>query len=363
MSGRVPTRQGDQSVSALKSAEVCQSAPDDQAAIAQLLYSTFGGAPRLLSPELLQWKFFSGRTDSTASRSYVFREDGKIQAHAAEWPLSFLTPSGEISSCHVIDWAARPEAKGTGVRVYQHLMEKNETLIAIGGTARARELRPLLGFQPHGAVDFFARTVRPWRQYRSRPQRAGMRDLARLARNCIWNSQPLAAPEANWQIVPISDVRRLPLKALRVKTSTMCLGVRTPSWLRYIMDCPVMECSLFVLAKAGVMRGHFLLNQVAGQCRIIDLAVESEEPADWVSAYSAAVSAALRDPRTCEILMASSLPWLSDAMREMGFRLRKRSPVMVYDPSGRLMNGPPLCLQMTDSDACFLYDEDYPFWT
>src|SRR5579872_161518 len=154
--------------------EVTPAGPEDQEAIAKLLRSIFGSemSPTLLSPELLKWKFFSPRPGLTGSRSFVIRDADEIVAHGCEWPVSFLAPAGEVFGCHIIDWAARPEAKGTGVHMYQHLMAKNQTVLAIGGSTHARKLLPRLGFKPCGRLDGFARVVRPWRQYRSRPRRA-----------------------------------------------------------------------------------------------------------------------------------------------------------------------------------------------
>jgi hypothetical protein len=349
----------------ISSMDAVQTSPEQRAAVAQLLRSVFGPglSLSLLSPEFLEWKFFSSLPGSTGSHSYVVGTLEEIQSHVCEWPISFLSPSGEVQSCHLIDWAARPKAKGAGVLVYRHVMEQRETVLAIGGSAYAMKLLPKLGFRPHGTFDMFARVVRPWRQYRSRPQRAGWRDIARLVRNAMWSIKPLAVSEHEWRATPASDVNDLPDQAFRVPASTFCFGVRSALWLQHLLDCPVMNCSLFTLSKANVPRGYFLLNQIAGQCRIADLAVDSEAPRDWEAAYRVAVYTAGRRKTTCEISAVSSLPWLSDALRSIGFRLRRQSQVMLYDPAQRLVNAPPLHLRMTDSDCCFLYEEMHPFLT
>jgi hypothetical protein len=339
--------------------------PEQQSAVAELLKSVFGTGltPSLLSPELLQWKVFSPRPRTTGSRSYVLVGNGEIKAHVCEWPLSFLTPTGEVQSCHPIDWAVRRGAVGTGVRVFQHLMAQNETVLTIGGSEQGRSLLPKLGFLPRGTLDSFACVVRPWRQYRARTHSTGWRDIARLARNTVWSFRLPSVSQSKWTATPVSDAGHLPDNAYRVPASSFCLGVRSASLLRYLLACPAMNCSLYALAKANTPRGYFMLNQVAGQCRIIDLAVDSEAPRDWEDAYRAAVSVAARQKETCEIAGVSSLPWLSDALRRIGFRLRKRSEVTLYDPAGRLVNAPPLHLRMTDNDECFLHTGSHSFLT
>lgn len=344
---------------------VQQAVPEQQSAITQLLKSVFGQemSPYLLSPEFLQWKFFAPRPGSTGSRSYVLSENGEIQAHLCRWPISFRTPSGEIQSGTFVDWVARPEAKGAGVQIFQHLLALQETALAIGGTPAARRLLPKLGFRPQGTFDTFACVVRPWRQYRTRPHRTGWRDLARLARNTIWSLQAASDSNREWAAAPVSKPADLPETAFRVPASKFCLGVRSASFLQYLLACPVMNCSLFALHKASLPQGYFLLNQVAGHCRIVDLSIDSEAPSDWQAAYRVAIATATRQKTTCEISTVSSLPWLSEAFIQMGFRLRQQAPVLLRDPAGRLVNAPPLHLRMTDNDHCFLYDESQPYLT
>jgi len=205
--------------------------------------------------------------------------------------------------------------------------------------------------------------ARPWRQYQARSRRMSPREIARLARNSIWSFRRPPHSSTEWTSVLTLDRGDIPESAFRLHASTFCIGVRSAAWLEYLQACPLMECSLFTLRQVGVPRGYFLLNQVAGQCRIIDLAVNSEAPHDWEEAYRAAVAAAFAHEATCEIMTVSSLPWLSDAFTTLGFLPRGQSPVMLYDPSGKLTSAPPLHLRMTDNDAYYLYEEARPFLT
>lgn len=343
---------------------VSQAGPEQQEAIAHLLRLTFRQSETFLCPAFLRWKFFSPASTLPGSRSYIIREsEEEIQAHACEWEVSFSSQSGSISGCHVIDWAALPGAKGTGLSVYQHLMKKHELVLAIGGSAQARKLLPRLGFKPHGTLEGFALVVRPWLQYRSRPQSTAWRDTARMARNTVWHLKWRKTSDRDWTSHPALNVSEVPETALHVQASTFSLGIRSTSGLQYLLDCPLMDCTLHVLLKAGAPLGYFLLNQVGGQCRIIDLAVASEAQQDWESAYNVAIATAFTQKTTCEITAVSSLPWLSDVFRGIGFQLRSQCPVLVLDPNQKLLNAPPLHLRMTDSDACFLYEERFPFQT
>jgi hypothetical protein len=105
------------------------------------------------------------------------------------------------------------------------------------------------------------------------------------------------------------------------------------------------------------------LNPVGGQCRIVDIWVDSEDRHDWQSAYRSAARAAADLPGTCEVTAASALPWVAEILRRDGFRQRGEKPVALYDPGGRLAGAPPVHLQMVDSDAFFLHSPSYPFVT
>jgi hypothetical protein len=332
-----------------------QAEPEDLPAITALLARVFGQCQEFLSPDILQWKFFDSRPGKPGSRSYIVYNDGQVDAHACEWPISFLTPTGDVSSCHVIDWAARPESKGSGIAIYQHLMANNDSVIAIGGSVHARRLLPRLGYEPLATLDKLTMFVRPWRQFRLPSARRGWRDVARQLRNVGWSLQATTTPVRGWSSQPARSVEELPESAYRVRSTLFSMGIRSAEWVQYLLACPLMQCTAFSLIKDGTKCGYFVLNQIEDQCRIIDLAIDSEAPTDWKAAYRTAVVAAIREKATCEVSAVSSLSWLSDALKQIGFQSRGQSPVLAYDPSGKLGKAPPLLLRMTDTDQCFLY--------
>jgi len=169
----------------------------------------------------------------------------------------------------------------------------------------------------------------------------------------------LPEPDSGWSAEPAGRADEFPTVVPR----TFCVGRHSVDQVNYILDCPAADCRYYRLVKNGARRGYFLLNPVGGQCRIIAVQVDSEDPRDWRSAYRASVRAAAELAATCEVTVASALPWLSETLEQDGFRNRGEKPIMLYDPAGRLAGAPPLHLQMVDSDAFFLYSKSYPFVT
>ena len=329
--------------------------------IARLIEAVFGDdlPIEFLQPDFLDWKFFAPGPDWDGPRSYVVRDGDRIVAHACVWPTAFDSHLGEVRASHLIDWLADPSTPGAGITIYQHLMRLSGTVLAIGGSPQARQLLSRIGFKPYGTLDMYARVIRPWKQFTSRPHGAAWREAARLGRNAIWSLAGLPEPEGGWSTEPAGRADELPAAALQ----TFCVGRHSADQVNYLLDCPAAACRYYRLVKNGVPRGYFLLNRVGGQCRIIAVQVDSEDRRDWRPAYRAAARTAAELATTCEVTAASALPWLSEILEQDGFRRRGEKPIMLYDPGARLANAAPLHVQPIDSDAFFLYSKPCPFVT
>jgi hypothetical protein len=330
------------------------------AEIARLMEAVFGDdlPVELLQPDFLIWKFFAPRPDWDGSRSYVVRDGDRIVAHACVWPTAFEGSFGEVRASHLIDWLADPSVPGAGITVYQHLMRLCGTVLAIGGSPQARKLLPRIGFKQYGTLVTYARVIRPWKQFTLRPHGAAWREAARLGRNAIWSLAGLPEPDGewSWELAGRADESAAALR-------TVCVGKHSAAQLNYLLDCPAAACRYYRLSKNGIRRGYFLLNPVAGQCRVAAVQIDSEDPRDWRSAYRASARAAAELPATCEVTVASALPWLAEILEQDGFRNRGEKPIMLYDPGRRLTDAAPLHVQPIESDAFFLYSKSYPFVT
>jgi hypothetical protein len=315
--------------------EVTPALPEDIDEIGRLIATVFGAdlPPRFVDRKFLEWKFFTPRPDWEGPRSFVVRDAGHIVAHACIWPTAF--------GSHIIDWLSDGSTPGAGVLVYRHLMQLSGTAIVMGGSAQARKLLPKLGFKAYGTLEIYARVIRPWKQFVTRPRGALWREAARLGRNTFWSLARLPKPDRGWSAEPAVATGRI----------------------AYMLACPAGDCRFYRISHNGTPCGYFSLNQVNGQCRIIDIDVDSDDRADLRAAYRLAASAAANLPETCEITAVSSLPWVAEILRQDGFRLSGDKPVVLYDPQSRLAGAPPPNLQMVDSDAFFLYITIYPFVT
>jgi hypothetical protein len=292
------------------------------------------------------------------------RRAGRIAAHACVWPIAFRLPAGTVNSCHLLDWAAAPAVVGAGVTLYQELMRRAGFVIAIGGSDQAKRVLPKLGFRPYAQLEYYARVVRPWRQYRTRPRPSVLRELLRFGRNLAWSLQPSSPPDESWSAEPATSAGAwLDELVSQWQPAKVSWGFRSAELVNYVLLCPAARCRVFSIRRAGVPRGYFVLNQIGGQVRIVDLLVSSESQADWRNACQLAFRIASAASGCCEVVFAVSLPWLAAILRECGFHQRHVRPVLVYDRDQVLAGAPPLHLQMVDSDAFFLPGPSYPFLT
>jgi hypothetical protein len=333
--------------------------------VSRLLSNVFGPGmlPAFVDSLFLQWKFFEPFPEWDTHRSYIIEQDDDIVAHACLWPSVFQCASAEVRCSHILDWAARPSAKGSGVTIYRHLMGLTEASFVVGGSDQAQRLLPRLGFKLQGTQRLYARVVRPWAQFRSRQISSPLREVGRLLRNAVW-SLGAKSPPAEWSAQPASTAgEELDRLTCRWRPQSYCSGKRSAALVNYLLRCPIAKADFYVIYRAGVSAGYFILNRVGGQCRIVDVFIGSEDREAWRSAYALIVQTAAAIEGVCEVAATASLPWLGEVLQSVGFRLRQEKPIFLYDPEKRFAGLPPLLIQMVDSDAFFLHDPSYPYLT
>jgi len=344
------------------------TAPQDLPELTEFLLGVFhasADAP-FVQPEMMRWKYFTPRPDWTGPRSYLMRSGGKISAHGGVSPVTFRRPGAEaagvVTGMRVIDWAGGRQAPAAGVSLMRQLSALADTVLAIGGSAEAVRVFPKIGFQQRGNVEVFARVVRPWRQFRTDPYPRGWKAPLRLARSTLYSLPRLPGAPAGWicQAVAAFDSSLCPV--LEFDAADFTTTLRTPALLNYMLECPGAAFFGFVVQQRGRVRGYFLLSHVAGQARIADVRVDSEDAADWLAAFTLATRQAAAHPATCEILAVTSIRQGTGALRRLGYRFCRQDPIFLLDPQRRL-TGAELNLDLLVGDEAYLHVPGYPFET
>jgi hypothetical protein len=339
--------------------------PREQGALTQFLISVFhakNDAP-FVDPKLVWWKYFEPCADWNGGRSIVLKQEGEIVAHGGVFPVTFLTENGEVNGIHLIDWAGSPSAPGAGVLLLRKLASRADTFLTVGGSIETRQILPRIGFKRRSDLQVYARVVRPWVQFRTRGFK-GWKAPLRFTRNVLWSLPPLPSIPKEWSAVHIRQFDESVLPVLTGRTTgefTPCK--RIPEMLNYMLRCPGATFSAYLLRKGHELRGYFILSYVGGQCRVADVLLNSNVPADWRAAYAAATRIAAENPETCEVQAASSIQLVSDAILQNGFHLREHCPIFLWDAKGLLAEAPPLHINLLDGEGSYLRDPAHPFLT
>jgi hypothetical protein len=347
-----------------------RTAPEDLPELTEFLLSAFHASPDapFLRPAMMQWKYFAPRPDWPGSRSYAMRSEGRIFAHGCVAPVAFRPRPAEgtpslVTGMRVIDWAGGRQVPAAGVRIMRELAGLADTVLAIGGSPDAVRVFPKIGFRHCGDVAVFARVVRPWRQFRSDPYPRGWKAPLRLARNTLFSLTPLPVAPAGWTSQAVKAFDHCICPALEFTAASFTATARSPALLNYLLGCPGAAFSGFLLHQGDRLRGYFLLCHVAGQTRIAEVRVDSEDAADWQAAYALATRQAAADPDTCEILAVASIRPVTESLRRHGYRFRRHDPIFLLDPQRRLAGVPDLNLDLLVGDEAYLHVPAYPFET
>ena len=340
--------------------EFHRTEPDKLDALATLLLSVFDAAPDAIfaNRQVLRWKYFGSGPQWEGSRSYLLSKEGEIQAHCAVWPLN-LHFSGQRVTCNCfIDWANRTNLPGAGSMLMKNLLKLSETSIVVGGSADTRAIVPRLGFAHVSDVALFARVVRPWRQFRTRPAEPIWKGAARLLRNTLWSQSSVGSIPKGWCAVRINSFESV-LNCQH--DSDYPIPWRDSEYLNYWLRCPAAEVLGYEILNNDSVIGYFLLSQVGGQTRIADIRLHSEDPEQWTAAYRLATKAAAELPETCEVLAVASTPLAVESLTASGLRNRGSVPMFLYDPQKKLAGAPSIFCNMIEGDAAYLRDPDYPY--
>ena len=336
------------------------SSPEDGPAIVELMKQA--GLEPHEDPAHLHWKYWRARPDWSGSRSFVLTDGRDLLAHVAVVPGTLRTDGVAARLVHPIDWAARRDAVGAGVRVMRHLLGMTDYMLAVGGSSHTLKMLPLMGYLPRGTVTGYVRTLSPLRILQ-RPSGARWKVAPRMARSLLWSLSAPGAVATGWQArrIGADELGRL-AHALPESRPGMALFGRSADLLRHVLACPIVPVELYALEKAGRMLGVFILSYPPGQARLADLWVHSADPADWRALVEMAVRQAKQRGGLAELVAWSSDPKLSQVFETCGFHARLTLPIYLRSSRDFPVPEETLRVQMIDNDAFYLYFGRNELW-
>jgi hypothetical protein len=311
-----------------------------------------GESHRMFQADVLRWKCFAPHPFWEGSRGYALRYKNEIAAFGCVVPCRFLTGSGTVAGCNVIDWAASKAVPGAGIMLYRHIQGLTGTMINIGGTADARNVLPKIGFQARADIQHYVRVLQPWRHFRM-ADRKDWKSPLRLARDYRELGRA-TTPQAEACATRVSSFDGAPAEAFPDPSITrQVVCARTPESLGYFLTCPAAKMNAYLLEREQTPAGYFLLSRVGRQCRIADLWIRAADRQGWAKAYAAAAAAARTDPHTTEVTVAASSPLETGALEQAGYRCTHAEPVFVLDPGRLLGDRNDLAVSLLENDGFY----------
>ena len=339
----------------------------DESAIRALLLQAHGAsvAHPMFESRNLFWKYWEPRTDWPGSRSYVLTRDGEIIAHAAVVPGVCSCGERRLRLLHVIDWAARAEARGAGNTLMRHIGTLGDAIITSDGDEAALRLLPLMGFsQSSTRVMLYARPLRPL-LYLGGAERPRWRLAARTVRNALWALRaPTGEPaQRTWSARQLAAAEvasaAIPWPVARNGTAVL---ERSAAVMSYWLQCPAAPMQLYLLENGSAARGYMVLAFAPGQARLADCWLDTEAPDAWEALVHLAVHAALRHEGVAEIAAMCSEPLLSGALERCGFHARAARPLYARAADGVALPRGGIRIQMLDDDAAYRHNGARLFW-
>jgi hypothetical protein len=329
-------------------------AESDLGEVMRFLRMVFGVSEnhRMFQEDVLRWKCFTPHPFWEGSRGYALRYKGEIAAFGCLMPCRFLTGSGIVTSCNVIDWAASKAVPSAGILLYKDIQGLAGTMINIGGTDDARAVLPRIGFQPRVEIRHYSRVVRPWLHFRQAVQdwKTPLR-MARDYRELMRGRYKAVKAVTSRRLERFDGLIGELFPDPAVAQQVVC--ARTPEILSYFAGCPAARLDVYLLELDRTAAGYFLLSRVHGECRIADLWIRSADPDTWTAAYAAATAVAGKDSNVAQITAAASMPLQTAALESAGYRCTHAEPVFVLDPDGRLGGRNDLAVGLLENDGYY----------
>jgi hypothetical protein len=342
------------------SLQLAATQPADLAGVVEFLKNTFPSSAQMNSfdEDVFAWKYLSPHPGWSGSRSYMVKGDRGIVAHAGLWPLCLTNSGKPLGAIHLIDWAAGRTEPGSGVMLLKKLASTGNLLLTIGGSVATQAILPKLGYRRAGEMKLFALVTRPLKQARENLP-AHWKTLPRLLRNALWSLTARLRLPDGWSVASVTQFDDL-VQGMARNSSDCLTSRRTAALLNHFLACPGARFSAFAALYESEIRGYFVLSQVGGQTRIVDLGWAGH---DRKAVCAVAAHTARSLPETCEVVFGASSPEAQAEFAGMGFRVRQVLPIFYYDAAGLLSGEPRFDLTMLDGDMCLLSNRKRPYLT
>jgi hypothetical protein len=329
-----------------------QTAPAELEETAAFLAEHFQLNPDapLIEPALMRWKYYEPRPDWQGSRSYVLESGPRWLAHVCVCPMPLTGLGKPARGILLVDWISA--APGAGAEIYRRFYSMSDVVFGQGGSTSAQRTLQRMGYAEIGAVRLFVRPLRPWVRFRRGPLTA--MNLMRLARSAVMARLPLRAISSELTVERVPEFRASQRRMIEESRGVSFVQTeRSVELLNYLLRCPALQTSAYVVRRRDKDLGYFLLSLAGAEIQLNDLRIASDQERDWTEVVALMTRAASQFSSAEQLVVRSSLPLLDVALEANRFRLFDSDPLFLYDPKG-LMATRPVHITPFDGDQAYL---------
>ncbi len=325
--------------------------PADEPRIIDLMKESFGlaGTSAELDSRFLHWKYWAPHPLFGNSRSHVVEKEGALLAHGCIWPIHLLTSLGEMSCFHLVDWAARQDAPGAGMRILREFCGGFSASFSIGGSSMTRKILPAVGFRSYNPISFLTQPMPP---YGRRPPKRTPVSFMRSNLGRLFS--PEVGLPAGWDI-EIREPEQIPAflwPDWPDASPGLAVSLRSPALLAHIAKCPEIKKSLCcVLSRRSEPIAYLYTVQIGEQLRLADYG-----PAGLDEETSVIVGRAFQEisrnsfSHVTELMAVTSETGVLAGLLQTGFQLRGETPITVLTKNPDLQQVDRFRLTLLDWD-------------
>ncbi|MEW4567958.1 hypothetical protein AB1L88_08835 [Tautonia sp. JC769] len=339
--------------------------PEDIPRLSRFLTGAFGVPPdaTFAAPEVLSWKLFDpmgGPADWPSG--LVAETDGQIVGSISLHPtvIHQTGPSADpigIPAIHPIDWVVSEAGKGMGARLLMRVHRLAKVHLAIGLTPSSAAMGNRTGYVIRQRIPVWRRLLVPW--YRLRNQGGGgwARRLLGTARDAVGLARPRRSPTLPIDLEPVAEFGSDAEQVVGRLAMPLCFTRRDPVVLNHFLRFPRPWFEGRMIHRGGSARGFLMLSVVpqpsVTRGTIVDCFLDDPDPDLWLASIRAATEELRRRGADVAECFATT-PWITEALRDSGYRPVFDIPFYVRDRSGLL---PPADVpwHLTQLEADYAY--------
>jgi len=306
-----------------------------------------------IEPSFQDWKYWRPHPLFAGSRGYVLHDNGRIVSHGCRWPIRVRAASGDLDSCHLIDWVADRNAPGSGMKVLHDCVDGLAAVFSIGGSAMGQRVASAFGFKPTNPVWLMTRPLHllnpAWRD-----SARDWRFPLRLARNGLWNFLPRMRLKPGWMYEPV-PLSGIPEALFPLGTANEAVSMRDARLLAHIATCPRFQrVQAYMVNEISRPVAYFVLGQVGHEVRLIDFGPAGLHTAEAQMLGVSAQQAARADfPGAAAIATTTTEPAVRVGLLSSGFRDHRQKTIRVLPLKPEIRAIAKFRLTMIDWDiAC-----------